>query len=161
MPAFPRRQPPRDTNRAGESYAATLLSTLLDHGWDAASGVIDDDLIRTAACGHRPAAATRARPGRLRLSQDAEIDAALAHGLRRADIDQASVGRSRSRQDRFDDLAMDVGQPALNSIVIVCQSFVIDAQQVQHRRMEVGPGRRPPRRPSSRSRRSSRGRCRA
>ena len=49
VPVFPRRHPPRDTNRAGESYAATLLSTLLDHGWDAASGVVDDALIRTAA----------------------------------------------------------------------------------------------------------------
>jgi ribokinase len=47
--AFPRRRPPRDTNRAGESYAATLVATLLDHGWDARSGVVDEAVIKLAA----------------------------------------------------------------------------------------------------------------
>jgi ribokinase len=32
-PAFPRSEPPRDTNRAGECYLATLLSVLLREGW--------------------------------------------------------------------------------------------------------------------------------
>ena len=78
MPAFPRRQPPRDTNRAGESYAATLLSTLLDHGWDAASGVVDDALIRTAAQRASAAAALELDRVDFGFPSDAEIDAALA-----------------------------------------------------------------------------------
>lgn len=45
--AFPRVHPPRDTNRAGEAYAATLVSTLLDHGW--CSGVTEPSLARLAA----------------------------------------------------------------------------------------------------------------
>jgi sugar/nucleoside kinase (ribokinase family) len=80
MPAFPRRRPPRDTNRAGESYAATLLSTLLDHGWNAASGVVDEDLIRTAA--HRAAAAAALELDRdvFGFPGDAEIDEAIVAG---------------------------------------------------------------------------------
>jgi sugar/nucleoside kinase (ribokinase family) len=49
LPAFPRARPPRDTNRAGEAFASTLVATLLDCGWSAASRVIEPDLIRTAA----------------------------------------------------------------------------------------------------------------
>ncbi len=77
VPAFPRRRPPRDTNRAGESYAATLLATLLDHGWDAASGVVDDGLVRQAA--QRAAAAAALVLDRVDFGfpTDAEIDAAL------------------------------------------------------------------------------------
>jgi sugar/nucleoside kinase (ribokinase family) len=33
IPAFPRAHPPRDTNRAGEAFAATLISTLLESDW--------------------------------------------------------------------------------------------------------------------------------
>ena len=80
MPAFPRQQPPRDTNRAGESYAATLLSTLLDHGWDAASGVVEDDLIRTAAQRASAAAALVLDRVDFGFPGDAEIDAAFAPG---------------------------------------------------------------------------------
>jgi ribokinase len=49
IPAFPRARPPRDTNRAGEAYAATLISTLLDQGWVASTGVVEESLIRMAA----------------------------------------------------------------------------------------------------------------
>ncbi len=81
LSAFPRRQPPRDTNRAGESYAATLLSTLLDHGWDAASGIIDDDLVRTAASRASAAAALELDKTSFGFPSGAEIDAALAAGF--------------------------------------------------------------------------------
>ena len=73
--------PPRDTNRAGESYAATLLSTLLDHGWDAASGVVDDGLIRKAALRAAAAAALELDLVDFGFPADAEIDAALVAGL--------------------------------------------------------------------------------
>src|SRR5690606_20717079 len=46
-PAFPRCRPPVDTNRAGECFAATLVSALLDAGWR--PGPVDADLIRRAA----------------------------------------------------------------------------------------------------------------
>jgi ribokinase len=49
IPAFPRERPPRDTNRAGEAYAATLVASLLDNQWDASSGLVEDELIRLAA----------------------------------------------------------------------------------------------------------------
>jgi sugar/nucleoside kinase (ribokinase family) len=49
LPAFPRDRPPRDTNRAGECYAATLVDTLLDHGWSASSSVSEEGMIRLAA----------------------------------------------------------------------------------------------------------------
>jgi sugar/nucleoside kinase (ribokinase family) len=47
IPAFPRTEPPRDTNRAGEAFAATLLTTLLDGGWS--PGVCDEGLVEHAA----------------------------------------------------------------------------------------------------------------
>jgi sugar/nucleoside kinase (ribokinase family) len=48
VPAFPRNRPPRDTNRAGEAFAATFISTLLSQGWLPASGVVAADLVRQA-----------------------------------------------------------------------------------------------------------------
>jgi ribokinase len=48
VPAFPRDRPPRDTNRAGEAFAATFISTLLSQEWQPASGVIAADLVRLA-----------------------------------------------------------------------------------------------------------------
>jgi sugar/nucleoside kinase (ribokinase family) len=80
IPAFPRQRPPRDTNRAGASYAATLLSTLLDQGWKAASGVIDDRLIRSAALRSAAAAALVLDRVEFGFPGGAEIDAALAAG---------------------------------------------------------------------------------
>jgi sugar/nucleoside kinase (ribokinase family) len=81
VPAFPRQRSPRDTNRAGESYAAALLSTLLDNGWDAASGVVDDALIRTAT--QRAAAAAALELDRIAFGfpSDAEIDEAVRAGF--------------------------------------------------------------------------------
>jgi ribokinase len=80
LPAFPRARPPRDTNRAGEAYASALLATMLDHGWDASSGVVAESLIRTAA--ERAAAAAALVLDRLEFgfpSPD-ELDAALSAG---------------------------------------------------------------------------------
>ena len=80
VPAFPRQRPPRDTNRAGESYAATLLSTLLEQGWNAASGVIDDGLIRSPPFGRPPRPPWCLTGLNLASPTGAEIDAALAAG---------------------------------------------------------------------------------
>jgi hypothetical protein len=81
VPAFPRQRPPRDTNRAGESYAATLLSTLLEEGWNAASGVIDDGLIQSAALRSAAAAALVLDRVDFGFPGRAEIDSALAAGI--------------------------------------------------------------------------------
>jgi hypothetical protein len=80
VPAFPRQRPPRDTNRAGEAYAATLLSTLLDQGWDAGSGVIDDALIRSAALRSAAAAALVLDRVGFGFPSAAEVDAILQAG---------------------------------------------------------------------------------
>jgi sugar/nucleoside kinase (ribokinase family) len=80
IPAFPRNHPPRDTNRAGETYASTLVATLLDHGWNAGSGVVEEALIRMAA--ERAAAAAALVLDRLEFGfpTPEEIDAALRIG---------------------------------------------------------------------------------
>ncbi len=80
VPAFPRDRPPRDTNRAGEAYAATLVATLLDHGWRAASGVVLEDLIRLAANRASVAAALVLDRVEFGFPSPAEIDAALGAG---------------------------------------------------------------------------------
>ncbi|MFI5459690.1 MAG: PfkB family carbohydrate kinase [Isosphaerales bacterium] len=80
IPAFPRERPPRDTNRAGEAYAATLISTLLDQGWNAAGGIVEESLIRMA--GERAAAAAALVLDRLEFGfpSPADVDAALDAG---------------------------------------------------------------------------------
>lgn len=44
VPAFPRAFPPRDTNRAGEAFAATLVGTLMGTGWRSGAGLARMDL---------------------------------------------------------------------------------------------------------------------
>jgi sugar/nucleoside kinase (ribokinase family) len=80
IPAFPRSRPPRDTNRAGETYAATLITTLLDQGWRADLGVVEESLMRLAA--ERAAAAAALVLDRVEFGfpTPAEVDSALALG---------------------------------------------------------------------------------
>ena len=80
IPAFPRERPPRDTNRAGEAFASTLVAALLDGGWDGSSRAVDEGLVRTAA--ERAAAAAALVLDRLDFGFPApeEIDAALREG---------------------------------------------------------------------------------
>lgn len=80
IPAFPRNRPPRDTNRAGEAYASTLLATLLDHGWNPEGGVIDADLIGQAARRASAAAALVLDRVDFGFPSPREIDAALTIG---------------------------------------------------------------------------------
>ncbi len=51
VPAFPRDRPPLDTNRAGESFAATFIATLRSRGWQTASAVADPE---PHSFGHAP-----------------------------------------------------------------------------------------------------------
>jgi sugar/nucleoside kinase (ribokinase family) len=80
VPAFPRTRPPRDTNRAGEAFAATLTAALLDAGWQAGSGVISQDLARSAAERASAAAALVIDRTSFGFPTGAEIDAALGKG---------------------------------------------------------------------------------
>lgn len=75
--AFPRDRPPRDTNRAGEAFASTLVATVLAHGWTGAARVVDEALIRMAA--DRAAAASALVLDRTDFGfpSPAEVDAAL------------------------------------------------------------------------------------
>ncbi len=78
VPAFPRARPPRDTNRAGEAFASTLLATLLGAGWT--PGVTPPDLARLAA--ERASAASALVIGRdeFGFPTPAQVDEALRDG---------------------------------------------------------------------------------
>jgi ribokinase len=78
VPAFARSHPPLDTNRAGEAFASTLLTTLLDHGWT--PGSTSSDLARNAL--ERASAAAGMVIGRLDFGfpTASEIDDAIRDG---------------------------------------------------------------------------------
>ena len=78
--AFPRTTAPRDTNRAGEAYAATFIASLLDHGWNAASGVVEEAIIRAAATRASAAAALELDRVEFGFPTDEEVDTALVAG---------------------------------------------------------------------------------
>lgn len=78
VPAFPRSGPPRDTNRAGEAYASTLVSTLLKGGWS--PGVLDPGLAGIAALRASAAAALVLDRTEFGFPTSDEIDAAIHKG---------------------------------------------------------------------------------
>jgi sugar/nucleoside kinase (ribokinase family) len=78
VPAFPRNHPPRDTNRAGEAFASTLLATLLEAGWT--PGVTAPDLARIAAERASAAAALVLDRADFGFPTPIEIDEALRAG---------------------------------------------------------------------------------
>jgi ribokinase len=80
IPAFSRDRPPRDTNRAGEAFAAALLTTLLDHGWIPAPGVVEPSLVRRAVERASAAAALVLDRTQFGFPTTAEVDAALRDG---------------------------------------------------------------------------------
>ena len=80
VPAFPRDRPPADTNRAGEAFAATFVSALLDHGWDPASGVAEPLLVQHAMLRASAAAALVLDRVDFGFPGPAEIDAAMQAG---------------------------------------------------------------------------------
>ncbi len=77
-PAFLRDSPPGDTNRAGEAFASTLITTLLDAGWH--PGPVSEGLIRLAV--DRASAAAALVLDRLDFGfpSPREIDRALSEG---------------------------------------------------------------------------------
>ncbi len=78
VPAFPRLGPIRDTNRAGEAFASTMLATLVDAGWTprAASA----DLVRVAATRGSAAAALVLGRTEFGFASASEIDEAVENG---------------------------------------------------------------------------------
>jgi ribokinase len=77
--AFPRREPPKDTNRAGEAFASTLVTTLLDGGWS--PGVTEEGLIRSAAVRASAAAALELDRVDFGFPTPEEVDRALRDGI--------------------------------------------------------------------------------
>ena len=81
IPAFPRDRPPRDTNRAGEAFAATLIASLLSGGWDPAPGVVDESLVRHAMIRASAAAALVLDRAAFGFPRDGEIGQAVIDGI--------------------------------------------------------------------------------
>ena len=80
VPSFPRAHPPRDTNRAGEAFAATLLNSLLSEAWDPASTVVEEALIQSAMLRASAAAALVLDRTTFGFPEPEAIDAALRAG---------------------------------------------------------------------------------
>lgn len=81
VPAFPRSRPPRDTNRAGESFATVFLTTLLDQGWRPESCAVDLELVREAMTRASAAAALTIDMTRFGFPTPPRIDEALTRGI--------------------------------------------------------------------------------
>jgi sugar/nucleoside kinase (ribokinase family) len=79
IPAFLRREPPKDTNRAGEAFASTLVTTLLDGKWS--PGTTEEGLIRKAAERASAAAALVLDRVDFGFPTSAEVDRALHQGV--------------------------------------------------------------------------------
>ncbi len=79
IPAFPRRRPPVDTNRAGEAFAAALTTALLDAGWT--PGPAADDLVRLAATRASAASALVLDRADFGFPTAEEVDRALRDGI--------------------------------------------------------------------------------
>ena len=80
LPAFPRSHPPRDTNRAGESFAACLVKTLLSEGWNPATAVADASVMRYAMRRASAAAALVLDRVEFGFPEEEEVEAALRDG---------------------------------------------------------------------------------
>jgi len=78
VPAFPRVEPIRDTNRAGEAFASTLLFTLIESGWT--TGPVSADLIREAATRGSAAAALVLDRTDFGFATTREVDLAVRRG---------------------------------------------------------------------------------
>lgn len=81
VPAFPRARPPRDTNRAGEALAARLIATLEEVGWEPASGVVDDETMKSAMTRASAAAALVLDREEFGFPTANEVDEAIRRGI--------------------------------------------------------------------------------
>jgi ribokinase len=81
IPAFPRTCPPRDTNRAGEAFAACFLATLLARGWRPEDCTADVELVRGAMTRASAASALVLDMTRFGFPTPARIDAAATRGV--------------------------------------------------------------------------------
>jgi sugar/nucleoside kinase (ribokinase family) len=79
-PAFPRAAPPRDTNRAGESFAATLVQALMRSGWRPGAPLPRAGL-RAAVLRASAAAALVLDIEPFGFPEEAAVDAALRGGI--------------------------------------------------------------------------------
>lgn len=79
LPSFPRSHPPRDTNRAGEAFASTLVRSLLGSGWE--GGPVDSSRIRHAV--ERASAAASLVLDRIDFGfpTEEEVDRAVRRGI--------------------------------------------------------------------------------
>jgi ribokinase len=84
IPAFPRDRPPRDTNRAGEAFAANFASTLLADGWEAPAAVVEEFLVHKALLRGSAAAALVLDREQFGFPGVEEIETALAAGRARS-----------------------------------------------------------------------------
>ncbi len=80
LPAFPRSNPPRDTNRAGEAFASTLVQTLMEEGWEPSAGT-PSSLIERAGLRASAAAALVLDRVEFGFPTRREIDKALNAGM--------------------------------------------------------------------------------
>jgi ribokinase len=80
VPAFPRARPPSDTNRAGEAFASTIVTTLVEQGWDGGSRFVDESLMRMATGRAAASAALELDRVEFGFPTVEEIDAALQTG---------------------------------------------------------------------------------
>ena len=81
VPAFPRARRPRDTNRAGEAFAAAFISAMMAGGWRPESCTAEVDLVRTAMVRASAAAALVLDRTAFGFPAAREVDAALARGI--------------------------------------------------------------------------------
>ncbi len=78
VPAFPRSDPIRDTNRAGEAFASAMLATLVDSGWT--PGPTSSELVRVAATRGSAAAALVLGRADFGFATAREVDEAVRKG---------------------------------------------------------------------------------
>ncbi|WP_165063406.1 carbohydrate kinase family protein [Paludisphaera rhizosphaerae] len=80
LPAFPRDRPPRDTNHAGEAFAACFIATLMERGWQPESGVAEVELVREAAIRASAASALVLDRTGFGFPSTVEVDATVTRG---------------------------------------------------------------------------------
>lgn len=81
VPAFSRVHSPRDTNRAGEAFGATLLATIVDSGWDGRMRAIEPSRLTAAARRAAAAAALVLDRTDFGFPSREKIDAVLRAGI--------------------------------------------------------------------------------